>query len=102
MGETFLEQLGAKHADAFDIVRNALITEGAANTNPFINSKGFYENEFIRDHGGNANITIEYSQDGKYKILKAQRSLVAADNPNFNNYRLVNSHPELDVIVLPN
>ena len=85
-----------------DIVRDALIAEGASNINPFINSKGFYENEFIKDHGGEGNVTIEYTKDGKYKIIKAKRSLVQVDNSNYNNYRLVNSHPEFDVIVLPN
>lgn len=100
--ETLLEKSGLNFADAFDIVRDALIAESASNANPFINSKGFYESEFIKDHGGNDNVSVEYSDDGEFKILKAKRNLVPAGSPNYDNYRLVNSHPEYDIIVVPN
>ena len=89
---------------AISIVAQAGIEEIAAigvSPLPFVDPrKGFYEDRFISDHGGLQNVTVTYSNDGKFKILSADRSLV--EETRRRDYKNVNSHPDKDIIVIPN
>ncbi len=83
---------GLLSGKATDFVVNAIQSE------TFGTKTGIYESQFRQDH--NHNVTVSYTADGKYKILKADK-ITDPNHPRFNEYNRVSPSLTQDIIIIP-